>query len=70
MSAKEKALPARAQVALGELIGAPRERLLAWRVGAGLGVVHELIEEEVAEIVGPKRPTLAGMKYNSVQAPR
>jgi len=47
-------LPARVQEALGELVGAAREGLLALSVGVGLGVVHELMELEVDEVVGPK----------------
>lgn len=39
-------------VALGELVGAARERLLALSVGIGLGVVHELMELEVDDVVG------------------
>jgi putative transposase len=47
-------LPPRIQEALGELVGAAREGLLALSVGVGLGVVHELMELEVDEVVGPK----------------
>jgi putative transposase len=50
----EGLLPAQIQEALGELVGAAREGLLALSVGVGLGVVHELMELEVAEVVGPK----------------
>jgi transposase-like protein len=39
---------------LGELVGAAREGLLALSVGVGLGVVHQLMELEVDEVVGPK----------------
>ena len=35
-------------------MGAAREGLLALSVGVGLGVVHELMELEVTEVVGPK----------------
>jgi len=52
--ASESPLPARIQEALGELVGAARESLLALSVGVGLGVVHELMELEVEEVVGPK----------------
>src|SRR6266496_1807649 len=52
--AAESALPPRIQEALGELVGAAREGLLALSVGVGLGVVHELMELEVDEVVGPK----------------
>ncbi|HEU4734269.1 MAG TPA: IS256 family transposase [Kofleriaceae bacterium] len=47
-------LPAEVQEALGELVGAAREGLLALSVGVGLSVVHELMEREVHEVVGPK----------------
>ncbi len=52
--AAENPLPPRIQEALGELVGAAREGLLALSVGIGLGVVHELMEAEVDEVVGPK----------------
>ena len=48
------ALPARVQEALGELAGAAQEGLLALSVGVGVGVLHELMAEEVEEVVGPK----------------
>ena len=54
LEASESALPPRIQEALGELVGAAREGLLALSVGVGLGVVHELMELEVDEVVGPK----------------
>ena len=53
-AALERALPPQIQEALGELVGAAREGLLALSVGVGLGVVHELMELEVGEVVGPK----------------
>ena len=52
--ALERPLPAEIQEALGELVGAAREGLLALSVGVGLSVVHELMEAEVDEVVGPK----------------
>ena len=52
--AAEMPLPPQIQEALGELVGAAREGLLALSVGVGLGVVHELMEAEVDEVVGPK----------------
>lgn len=52
--AQEAVLPARVQEALGELVGAAKEGLLALSVGVGLGVMAELLEEEVTEVVGPK----------------
>ena len=42
------------QVALGELAGAAKEGLLALSVGVGLGVLSELMAEEVDDVVGPK----------------
>ena len=52
--ASELPLPAEIQEALGELVGAARDGLLALSVGVGLRVVHELMESEVTEIVGAK----------------
>jgi putative transposase len=52
--APESALPAEIQEALGELVGAAREGLLALSVGLGLSVVHQLMEREVEEVVGVK----------------
>ena len=54
LAALEGPLPAQMQEALGELVGAAREGLLVLSVGVGLGVVHELMELEVDEVVGPK----------------
>jgi len=54
LEAVESSLPAEIQEALGELVGAAREGLLALSVGVGLAVVHELMELEVGEVVGPK----------------
>ena len=48
------ALPVRVQEALGELAGAAKEGLLALSVGVGLGVLTELMAEEVDDVVGPK----------------
>ena len=52
--ALESPLPPAIQEALGELVGAAREGLLSLSVGVGLGVVHELLEVEVDEVVGLK----------------
>jgi hypothetical protein len=41
------------QEALGDLLG-PEEGLLALSVECGLGVLRELLEEEVEQIVGTK----------------
>jgi hypothetical protein len=54
VEALESPLPAEIQQALGELVGAASEGLLALSVGVGLRVVHELMEAEVDEVVGPK----------------
>src|SRR4051794_20267784 len=45
-------LPERVREALRELAGAAKEGLLALSVGVGLGVLHELLEAEVDEVVG------------------
>ena len=58
--ASELPLPAEIQEALGELVGAARDGLLALSVGLGLRVVHDLMEREVDEVVGPKHKQLAG----------
>jgi putative transposase len=49
-----EALPERVRVAIGELASAAKGGLLALSVGVGLGVLHELMEAEVEEVVGPK----------------
>jgi putative transposase len=54
VESSEMPLPAAVQEALGELVGAAREGLLAVSVSVGLGVVHSLMEAEVDEVVGPK----------------
>jgi len=51
---KMEELPPAVQEALGELAGAAKEGLLALSVGVGLGVMAELMEEEVADVVGVK----------------
>ena len=51
---QEAVLPERVQEALGELVGAAKEGLLALSVGVGLGVLEELMAEEVDDVVGPK----------------
>lgn len=50
----ELALPPGVQAALGELVNAAKDGLLALSVGVGLGVLNTLMEEEVAEVVGPR----------------
>jgi transposase-like protein len=49
-----EALPERVRDALGELVGAAKEGLLALSVGVGLGVLGELLEAEVDDVVGPR----------------
>jgi putative transposase len=50
----ETMLPGRVQEALGQLVGAAKEGLLALSVEVGLSVLRQLLEEEVDELVGPK----------------
>jgi Transposase, Mutator family len=50
----EAVLPERVREALGQLVGAAKEGLLALSVGVGLGVLAEMLEEEVDGVVGPK----------------
>ena len=50
----EAVLPERVQEALGQLVGAAKAGLLALSVGVGLGVLTELMEEEVDDVVGPR----------------
>ena len=50
----EVVLPERVQEALGQLVGSAKEGLLALSVGLGLGVLAELLEEEVVDVVGAK----------------
>ena len=50
----EDVLPGRVQDALGQLVGAAKEGLLALSVEVGLGVLRELLELEVEGIVGTK----------------
>ena len=54
VTASEAVFPVRVAEALGELVDAAREGLLALSVGVGLGVLVELLEEEVVDVVGPK----------------
>ena len=51
----EAVFPERVQEALGRLVGAAKEGgLPALSVGVGLGVLSEMMEEEVDEVMGPK----------------
>lgn len=47
-------LPEQVQVSLTELAGRAKEGLLAFAVGVGLEVFRTLLEEDAAQIVGPK----------------
>ena len=47
-------LPERVQQVLGELAAAAKEGLMALSVGVGLGVLEELMAEEVDDLVGPR----------------
>jgi putative transposase len=53
-TSEEAVFPERVQEALGQLVGAAKEGLLALSVGVGLGVLTEMLEEEVDDVVGPK----------------
>jgi putative transposase len=57
---RREGLPLRVQEALGELAGAAQEGLLALSVGVGLGVLSEMMEAELDEVVGAKHATIAG----------
>lgn len=50
----ELGLPPAVQEALGELVNAAKDGLMAVCVATGLGVLNTLMEEEVADVVGPK----------------
>lgn len=54
VASEELALPLGVQEALGELVSAAKDGLLALSVGVGLGVLAETMEAEVAEVVGPR----------------
>ena len=57
--ARELGLPPSVQEALGELVNAAKDGLLALSVGVGLGVLAEMLEAEVDEVVGRKHAKLA-----------
>src|SRR4051794_24126569 len=54
VASAELALPPSVQEALGELVNAAKDGLLALSVGVGMGVLAEMMEIEVEEVVGPK----------------
>ena len=70
LEATESPLPAQIQEALGELVGAAREGLLALSVGVGLGVVHELMELEVDRGRRPEGQAQPRPRRRSVTATR
>ena len=53
-------LPESVLGALGELAGAAKDGLMALSVGVGLGVLHELMEAEIDEVVGPTGKHILG----------
>ncbi len=56
--ARELGLPPSVQEALGDLVNAAKDGLLALSVGIGLGVLNTMMEEEVSEVVGAKHAKL------------
>jgi len=58
--AVEESLPPRIQEALGQLVGAAKEGLLALSVAVGLGVLWEMMAEEVEEVCGPEAQAQPG----------
>jgi putative transposase len=50
----EEVLPPGIQEALGQLVGAAKEGLLSLSVAVGLGVLSEMMAEEVDEVCGPR----------------
>jgi transposase-like protein len=59
VASSELALPESVQEALGELVGAAKDGLLALSVGVGLGVLSEMMEAELEEVVGAKHAKIA-----------
>ena len=55
----QRVLPPGVQDALGELAGAAKDGLLALSVGVGLGVLSEMMEAELDEVVGPKHAKIS-----------
>ncbi len=54
VASSELVLAPGVQEALGELVNAAKDGLLALSVGVGLGVLAEMMEAEVDEVVGPR----------------
>jgi putative transposase len=55
---RELGLPPSVQEALGELVNAAKDGLLALSVGVGLGVLSEMMEAELDDVVGAKHAKL------------
>ena len=66
----EAVLPERVQEALGQLVGATKDGLLALSVSVGLGVLEELMAEEVDDVVGLKGKHNAERTCGAVTAMR
>ncbi len=54
VASSELVLPPGVQEALGELVNAAKDGLLALSVGVGPRVLAEMMEAEVDEVVGPR----------------
>ncbi len=64
----EVVVPEAVSVAMGELVGAMREGLLALAVGAGLQVMQVVMEESVTALAGPKGrhdPTRVAVRHGT-----
>ena len=66
----ERGLPARVQEALGELVGAAQEGLLALSVGVGLGVLQRVDGGGARRGRGPEGPARSGAQSRCVTATR
>jgi putative transposase len=60
VASNELALPESVREVLGELVGAAKDGLLALSVGVGLGVLAEMMEAELDEVVGARHAKIAG----------
>lgn len=65
-----RVLPPGVQDALGELAGAAKDGLLALSVGLGLGVLGEMMEGELDEVLGPKHAPITRSAPRFVMATR
>ena len=61
--AGELGLPPSVQAALGELVSAAKDGLLALSVGVGLGVLAEVMESEVEDVVWKRWLALAPARW-------